>query len=774
MNTSSYLPADRGASTPVYLVRDSLPMRAGDFDDDAPLARGELVHFGAVVFRHWPLLLTVGLAAAALTAVAAYSLPSKFRSTATVLVEPGRPRALTIEDLRQGGEVRAQFQSQVDIAQSRRVVREAVLALKLWEHEAYDPRQPPSSWLAKSRAWVSRTLASMQGKPTPEWTAERLIERTTDALADDVKVEALRTSQAIKLSVDSEDASMAARIANTLADQVIAADRTGRQSMALEVSSMLQERMSDVREQLSRSEQALQAYREQKGLVNVGGSPQTLAATEIATLTERLATARARRAELEGSYRETVKLSEDGYRNLSAVQRDPSAVEARTRLNALTARLAEAEEKLGTAHTTTREIAAQLAQARQTLLQLQRSVVRGVQLDYEAARTAERELEGRLASARNSARDINREEFQLTVLQREVDANRQLYQMFLSREKEMSVAAEVQAAVARIIDPAVPGDSPVWPKRTQLVLLAFLLATTLGAFLLLLRAALDKTLQGGDDAEQRLKLPVLGALPQLMGDNVPRAARMVQEEPGSAFAEAVRTVRTGVVLSDPDHPDKTLLVTSALPGEGKSTVAINLALTLSQTRRTLLIDADLRRAQIGAKLDLAPNAAGVTHLVGGLLPPQDCVHDVEGTNLKVMPAGELPPQPLELLMSRRFEEMLAALRQHFEMIVIDAPPLEAVSDALVLAPRVSGTLLVTRASTTPYPVIRKNVERLRRAGASILGVVLNQVDYAGLRKNAYAGTYGSQNRWQASVLPVDAPGAASTSQAAAGSEARAT
>jgi capsular exopolysaccharide synthesis family protein len=382
-------------------------------------------------------------------------------------------------------------------------------------------------------------------------------------------------------------------------------------------------------------------------------------------------------------------------------------------------------------------------------------VVRGVQLDYEAARTAERELEGRLAAARNSARDINREEFQLAVLQREVDTNRQLYQMFLSREKEMSVAAEVQAAVARVIDPAIVFDQPVSPKRTQLVLLAFVLATISGAFLLLLRAALDKTLKGGEDAERRLKLPVLGAVPALEGARAARCARMVQEEPGSEFAEAMRTVRTGVILSNPDQPDKTLLVTSALPGEGKSTVALNLALTLSQTRRTLLIDADLRRGQIGAKLGLAPNAAGVTQLIGGLLPPQDCVHVVDGTNLKVIPAGELPPQPLELLMSRRFEDMLAALRQHFAMIIIDAPPLEAVSDALVLAPRVTGTLLVSRASATPFPVIRRSVERLRRANASIMGVVLNHVDYSSLHQIPYAGSYGTQSKWQASVLPTD-------------------
>ena len=178
---------------------------------------------------------------------------------------------------------------------------------------------------------------------------------------------------------------------------------------------------------------------------------------------------------------------------------------------------------------------------------------------------------------------------------------------------------------------------------------------------------------------------------------------------------------------------------STIPGEGKTTVSINLALAHAQTRRTLLIDADMRRLQVGRRLGLLPGLKGLSNLVAGDARLEECLHTVADSNLLVMPVGDLPPNPLELLLSERFKAILAQLTGQFEIVVIDSPPVELVSEALVLAPMATSTILVAKAMSTPTPMVRKSITRLQRAGARMLGVVLNQMDFA--KGGTYQGGY---------------------------------
>lgn len=715
--------------TPVYLVRESAGAPNADPNANAT-ERNDVQYYWAALKRHRKLLLTIGLSAALATGLVTLTLPSMYRSTVSVLIEPGKSKVLSIDDVRQGGENREHFQAQVELAQSRSVAENTVRSLKLWNEPWLDPRRSAETLLG-------RIQGMLPGAKTPEWTDSRLIEHATDYLVEHMKVEALRASQSIRISVDTPNAQTSADIANALASEYVMFDRVGRQIQAQAANSMLQERLKDLRDKLAKSEADLQAYREKKGLVTLSGSAQTLAKQEITAAADRLATARARRAELEGTYKQIKRMSPADYRGLSAAQKDPTVIEALERLNSLKSKQAQAAEKFGTEHFTSRELAAQVADARATLAQVRQTVVDGLISDYEAARTTERELSAQLGSAQASARDLNREEFQLTVLEREVEANRQLYEMFRTREKETNVSAEVQVAVARVIDRALPSKYPVGPKRTQLAILAFVLASSLGAFVILLRMALDKTVKGSEDAEQRLRLPVLSALPVIKPTEGAGNGRMMIDQPRSYYAEAIRTARTAVMLSHLDVPCKTILVTSTLPGEGKTTVATNLALSLSLARRTLVIDADLRRPQLGTQLGLPPNAKGLTNLVSGEAPASQCVHALQGTRLSIIPSGDLPANPLEILLSHRFHDTLKALASQFECIIIDSPPLEAVSDAVVIAPHVTTTILVSKASTTPYPLIRKAVGKLRRVDSSILGLVLNQVDDVTLQEQSH-------------------------------------
>jgi capsular exopolysaccharide synthesis family protein len=204
--------------------------------------------------------------------------------------------------------------------------------------------------------------------------------------------------------------------------------------------------------------------------------------------------------------------------------------------------------------------------------------------------------------------------------------------------------------------------------------------------------------------------------------------RVFSENPKSEFAEAIRTIRTGVVLSGLDDPHRMVLVTSSVPGEGKTTLAINLAVALGQLERVLLIDADLRRSSIGAKLGLPGDATGLSNLVAGTATLDESIHVVEGSGLNVLPAGQAPPNPLELLSSTRFARTLTDLEGRYDRIVIDSAPAQAVSDALVLSRLCQGVLFVIKADETPRQLVQLAIRMLQRVEAHLVGAVLNQFD----------------------------------------------
>ncbi|MFT4101487.1 MAG: polysaccharide biosynthesis tyrosine autokinase [Burkholderiaceae bacterium] len=728
MNALSPLP-------PSNPVSSSLNRPLPGIEPLRPVANAqELLNLWGVLARHRKLLLILGLSAAAVAAILTFMLPSTYRSTVSLLVEPGKSRILSIEELRQVGENREHFQAQVEILQSRDLATRTARELRLWDTPAFDPRAP-GNWLESGIKAVLGLGASKKA-----WTEPELLEAAVDQLIQSTRVEALRVSGVAKLSVETTDPALAARIANTYAAQYERADNEAHLTVARNASTMLQEKLSELREKLERSEAALQAYREKKGIVKLGGSAEAMTMQQFNTMTERLVAARARRAELEGSWMQLRELREGDYAGVAAVQRDPGVIDAQTRVNISKARVAEYSLKYGSQHVTLKEAQAQLEDAQRALANQRRAIIEGINREYRSALNTERELEAQLDKARDSAADLNREEFQLTGLEREVEMNRQLYDLFLTRAKETSVAAEVHDSAARIIDPAVAARKPFGPKRGAIVLLAFVLASSLGAFFVLIRHALDKTIDGQESAEHKLQLPVLGALPVLPADKQDTAAALLITEPASVYAESMRTVRTGVLLGCLDSPSKLVLVTSTRRGEGKTTVATNLALANAHTSRTLLIDCDLRSPQVGIRLGISRQSKGLTNLLAGA-PLNECLHPVGNSPLRVLPSGAIAPNPQELLLSRHFRQMLTELSKQFDMIVIDSPPVEPLSDALVLSSIVPNTLLVIKSNTTPYPEIQKCVERIRRTGTKMLGIALNFAELSPQQELSYL--YGS-------------------------------
>lgn len=666
------------------------------------------------------------LAAAILAAVVAQAITPIYRASATLLIEPGRSRIVSIDDVlgTPAGNAREAMATQIEVIRSRDVVEAAVRDERLWDHPDYDPRRAaPSLAQRMARIWGTAEV------PKP-WDETALVAGAVARAQLELTVEGVGTSQLVRLHYESPDAALAVRMANRMAQAYIDNQRQVRMRTAQQANAALMDTLSELKEKLTASEQALQQYREQHGLVNLAGSALTLAGQQALAVTDSLSKARAKRLELEGAYRQIRSVSHGDYASVPWVMRDPAVQDSQRQLSVAQRRVLELSQTLGPRHDRVLEAESQVAEIEQLKRRQSAAAADSLRREYEAAVATEQALAGDLAAVRSSVNAVNRNEFGLAALEREVITNRQLYDMFVTRGKETAVVGDVQALAARVVERAVDPGAPVRPVKQKIIGLAVLAAAMLGAVAALLLDALDSSLKGADDAEQRLRLPMLTTLPLLTGPQKARAAVIVLDSPQSHFAEAVRTARTGVILSNLDTPHKTLLVTSTVPGEGKTTVAINLALAHAQTQRTLLIDADMRRPQIATRLGLDLAAKGLTNLVANQGSVAECLQQaLPGSNLTVLTVGDLPPNPLELLLSQRFAQLLSTLQADYDIVVIDSPPVGLVSDALVLAPLTTGTVLVARAMATPTPLVRKSIRRLQAAGANLLGLVLNAVDF---------------------------------------------
>ncbi|MBL0231928.1 MAG: polysaccharide biosynthesis tyrosine autokinase [Moraxellaceae bacterium] len=356
--------------------------------------------------------------------------------------------------------------------------------------------------------------------------------------------------------------------------------------------------------------------------------------------------------------------------------------------------------------------------------------------------------------AKNASIELSRKEFGFQELQREVQTNRNLYDTFFTRIKQANDSLELQTANARIIDSAVTPSSPFKPRKALLVSLALVLSLMFGGLLAFMLDYLDSTFKGAEDVEDKLGVSMLGMVPLVKQKKKETSALLFLDDKHKNYAEAMRTVRTSVVLSGIDKPHRIIMVTSSVPSEGKSTSAINLAVAIGQMERVLLIDADMRKPTIAKVLNLPPNSPGLSNLVAGTATLDDCILHMEDANIDVLTSGLIPPNPSELLSSHKFAELLRKFAQEYDRVIIDSPPTLLVSDALLMSKVVDAVVYVIRSDITTHQTVRTGVNRLMAVKAPIIGVILNKVN---MKKAAqYYGAYSSYYAYGGYVYGHDA------------------
>jgi polysaccharide biosynthesis transport protein len=692
----------------------------------------DLVRYWRAISRNkWRILALVTLVGLIAT-LYAYSLPPIYRSTATVLVEGSRlksgPPSSDEMFLAYTGSTRDYYLTQFEIIKSREFAERLVRVMGLTKHPEFDPRNRPKPWYAALLPASFSGAGAVPAAPVIDAEAE---DRVIGAVMSRTSLQPVRNTQLVKVSFDAGDPELAARVPNTLAMIYIVADLESRTEATQRTTQFLAKQSEDLKVKLTESERALQQFREREKIVEAKGVSLAGASRQLEDLTSSLMEARRKRADLEATYEQVNAArqgkSADSLDTLPVVLRHPLVQRAKDTESEAERRFNDASKRYGPDHPRMVAAQAELKAAQENLKRQVTIAAQGLAKDYELALANETSIERALGRSKGDIQSYNRKEFELQSLERDVTANRQLYDTFVLRSKEIR-AGDMQAPIARVIDEARPAKGPFGPNVRAIIGMWVLAALLAGVSLSLLIERLNNKVKSSHEAESKLGVRAVGVLPITAPEKGVPIERMYREGNQNAFSESIRTIRSSVLLSGLQSPRKVVLLTSSVPDEGKTTLASNLAFAFAQVKKTLLIEADMRRPKLGRVLGDDGRRPGLSELVAGQADAGKCIFEIEGSNLHVMLAGRVPPNPLELISSPEFAVVMGRLKAQYEVIVVDSPPVQLVSDAVMLAQMATSVLFVVRADATPYPIARHALSRLHRVDAPVLGAVLNQID----------------------------------------------
>lgn len=587
--------------------------------------------------------------------------------------------------------------------------------------------------------------------------AVRAFMRTLDVSRPD------REANIVEVRYEGRDPELVRAVPNEVARRFILRRDSVRKTQARSTVFFLAQQIDTLGRRLRAAEGGLLAFRESQRVV----SPQVEGETQVSRLANLQADrelAEAERSSLAGMMAEIERTpaeqSDAPYKRLIGfpmVLKNPAVSELLRSLNELQSRRTEL---LRTSREADPEVVLLTQSIRARDLELKQ-----LMSTYLTALTDQvRSYDALLSRFQNEVLRIPAKEIQLARLRREATSMEDIYTALLERMHETQIAAAVEDPSVRILDPAIMPLKPIRPNQPLSLLLALILGLALGGGFAFVREHVDNTIRNRDELQEASgAIPVLGMVPRIVlpadrkakrgvfafagnGGAHPDFTRVtVDHDARGPVAEAYRTLRTNIAFTRQDVPLKVLVISSALPGEGKSTSASNLAIALAQQgQKVALIDADMRRGTLHNSLGAA-SEPGLSNVLAGQLAPTDALQPIrlEGVSLYFMPTGTLPPNPAELLASTRVSQLLDELRPEFDVIVIDTPPLNVVTDAAIIGARADGVLLVARAAVTDRDAYRYAIEQVHAVRARVLGCVLNDVEahtggYYGRAKEYYA------------------------------------
>lgn len=690
--------------------------------------------------KHWPIVFACVLLGSGISLVYSKSIPRTYQASAMVELNPNPPRPLGDKVdavLTAGGDYfdnREYFETQLKIITSSKVLLGAARATGVAnEHSFFGLKTPPP-------------------KPfTDEQAAARL--------AGSVRVEPVRNSRLLTIYVTDEVPERAKRLCDAVTNAYIEQNLEKAISASSDAVVWLAGQVQTVKKDLEHDENSLHQFKQTNDLPSTSiNDSSNMVRIEMQDLTTALTKTRTRRGELAARLTELSSVSAENPDALPAsellnnvfLQTLREAYQSSERLlNGLVA------EGRAENHPAVRSAQRSRDDARAALLREIGNVRGALERDLGAVKRQEASEQALYDSAHRRAVDLTMKEIQYHRLDRTRDQNEKLFAMLQQHMKEADLARMMRVNNIHVIEPPTTPGAPIFPRTRLNVMFGTLLGLLLGVAVAWGRDSLDNTLKTPEDVEQKLGVTFLGLLPVSL-DEAPTKKRgkkkrleraqdpstapelIVHNRPLSGIAEAARSVRTNLMFTNPDQPLRKLLVTSAAPSEGKTTVACSLAIAFAQGgQRVCIVDCDLRRPRLH-RIFGRGGESGVTNVLMGEISAADAATKTIVDNLWCIPSGPIPPNPADLLHSEKFAAFLTELGKHFDRVVIDSPPLVAVTDAAIISTLVDGAVFVSRAFATTASTSRQGLRALRDVDAKIAGAVLNAVD---VNRHEYAYYY---------------------------------
>lgn len=674
-----------------------------------------LLDYVRVVYKRRWTAITAFLIVVVGVTVYTFTATPIFQAKTRLLIEAERQNVVSFKQVVEEDQTKADYyQTQYNILQSRALARRTLDSLKLWD-------TPP---------FGGQTDAAAKDRPA---AADETVtqSRAIDAFVGNLTIAPIRNSRLVDVKYDLPDPAMATTIVNALAKNYIEQTLEYKFMASREATDWLGARLAEQRKAVELAEAKLQQYREQNDAIAMEDR-ENIVVQKLTDLNAAVTRAKTERIQKEAMYNQLQLAQADPARldTFPAILTNGFIQQQKGELAELQRSYAQLSEKFGDKHPDIIKLKSAIQSAQTKITGEIAKVVQSLRSEYQAALAQENSLTAALSEQKGEALSMNRKAIDYGVLAREVESSRQLYQNLMQREKETGVSGELKTSNIRIVDVAEQPRRPIRPQKRLNVSLALFGGALLACGLVFFFEYIDSRIKSPEELRAHLGLTFLGLLPALHSED---AYPLLSGPVAAGFSEAFRSLRTNVLFSSAQDDGKSLVVTSTGPGEGKSMVAANLAISLAQAgQRVLLVDADMRKPKVHSIFGLAQEP-GLSNLLVGNAKASDVVRKAGMPGLWLMTAGHIPPNPAELLGSQRFRDLIGSVREHFNWIVIDTPPVMAVTDAALVASR-SSVLFVVGAEMTSRHAAKRALDQLEQVNAKFVGGVLNRVE---LERHAY-------------------------------------